>query len=325
MEQPRTNERTLARKTAELFWGELPDWESYRDQWLISALVEVSAEMYMEAAAEWNPKKKSFTNLADRTNERSHGRRYGSLRRNHWSGPLELGFRARLPEMIPRRSYHLVMSFSSTNFDHTAPLHRVDSNLTSAAVRQSHASMGTVRTNLGDRRAQPYPSWQKFLLFNTVKRGEVIYMLRSILENRFEDDGQRFNAILADFINTHAGKPASTRDFIAAVERNTGEDWGWFFDQWVSSADVPNYNWAHTLAVEPDADGLYLLEIWLQQGGVPEGFRMPVTFGLEYEDAEPELLHLVMDQPSKTFTVQLPTKPVEVIFDPYQDLLFVKE
>ncbi len=325
MDRPNLHERSLAIKTAELFWGEPLDWESYRDQWLIDALVEISAEMYMMATAELNPKKKATTRLGDKTYEQLFRRRYDSHRRDHWSGPLELGFRARLPEMIPRRVSYFSTSFSSAGFVSAAPPTRVGSNHTSTSELNSQAFMGAVRTNFGDRRIQPFPSWQRLLLRKSEKRREVLYMLRSILENRFEDDGQRFNAILADFINTHAGKPASTRDFIAAVERNTGEDWGWFFDQWVSCADVPNYNWTHTLAVEPDADGLYLLEIWLEQGGVPEDFRMPVTFGLEYEEGDPELLQFVMDQPSKTFTVQLPTKPVEVIFDPYQDLLVVKE
>jgi len=185
--------------------------------------------------------------------------------------------------------------------------------------------MGAVRTNFGDRASTPFPSWQKSLLRRSEKRKEVLYMLRAILRNRFADGDERFEAILADFLNTCAGKPASTRDFIAAVERTTGEDWDWFFDQWVCSAEVPNYKWGHTMAVEPDADGHYQLEIWLEQGGVPEGFRMPVTFGLEYEDAEPEVLHFDLDQPSKTFTVRLPRKPAKITFDPHHDLLFVKE
>ncbi len=325
MDKPHTHEKWLAMKTAELFWGDLLDWESYRDDWLIRALVDISAEMYMEAAGEWYPKKKAYTRLGDKTWEKLFWRRYGSYRRDHWTGPLELGFRAKLPEMIRRRTYYMSMSFSSSGFDSSASLDRVDSNLTSTAVRGSQASMATVRTNLGDCRFQPIPPWQRSLLLKSEKRREVLYMLRGILRNHFEDGDERFNAILADFLNTCAGRPASTRLFIAAVEHNTNEDWDWFFDQWVCGSEVPTYDWGHTLSVNPDADGLYLLEIWMRQDGVPEGFRMPVTFGLEYEDAEPELLHFDMNLPSKTFSVRLPNRPTQVIFDPYQDLLFVKE
>jgi hypothetical protein len=153
----------------------------------------------------------------------------------------------------------------------------------------------------------------------------VLHMLRGILRNRSEDGEQQFRDILADFLETHAGGVASTRGFIAAVERNTGEDWGWFFDQWVYDVGVPAYEWFHTLAVEPDADGLYLLEISMTQRGVPESFRMPVTFGLEHRHEETELLNFVMDRPSKAFTVRLPSRPVKVTFDPNHDLLFVKE
>jgi hypothetical protein len=76
---------------------------------------------------------------------------------------------------------------------------------------------------------------------------------------------------------------------------------------------------------EPAADGLYELTIDMEQRGVSPGFRMPVTFGLEYQDAEPGLLRLQMDQPSKTFAVRLPHKPAKITFDPNHELLFVEE
>ncbi len=63
----------------------------------------------------------------------------------------------------------------------------------------------------------------------------------------------------------------------------------------------------------------------MEQKRVSPGFRMPVTFGVEYTDKEKELLHFEMDQPTKTFTANLPFKPIKVTFDPNHDLLFFVE
>lgn len=327
---PKGGELTLALKTAELFWGDMIDWQSYRDAWLARALTEISVALYRESViASGSKRLTSFTNYEDRSAERRFLRHGGMpndrYRRNHWLGPLDVGFRDRLPEMIMRRSYHFAATFSSAGFDSHLPLETTGIGPGSTAARGSQASLTTVRTNLGDCRFKPTPAWQRHLLQNRTRRQEVLYMLRDILRTRYDDGDERFAAILADFLKTCAGRPASTRLFIAAVEHNTGEDWDWYFDQWVYGTAVPTYNWGYGVFAEPDDDGRYRLDITMTQSAVPDDFRMPVTFGLEYEDADPEVLHIFMDQPSKTFSVELERKPTSVTFDPYQQLLYVKE
>ncbi len=275
-----SSEWAMAKRTAELFWGGLLDWESYRDMWLADALAGYSAMMYLEALTEnWDVEQMGPIPDYDRYFQvRQHQLAYATYHHNEMIGPLNLGFRDIVPEVIvfgPRYS------------------------------------------------SSPVAYLKRNFLYNSKKGLAVLHMLRGILSNRSETGAQQFNAILADFLKTHAGGTASTRDFIAAVERVTDEDWDWFFDQWVYSSGVPIYTWAHSRAVEPDASDLYLLEIQMQQDGVSPDFRMPVTFWLEFEDADPQILSAEMDQQSKTFTVLLPTKPVEVIFDPYQELLYV--
>jgi len=262
------SERALANNTAELFWGDRLDWESYRDQWLADALAGYSAMMYLEAVSEgWGRLKRGVIGTYDEyLRLRQRELAYITADRTKGMGPLALGFRDWVPELA-RRSY----------------------------------------------------------VPNSRKGIAVLHMLRGILRNRAEDGEDRFEAILADFLKRHAGGAASTRDFIAAVDRVTGEDWGWFFDQWVYGTDIPSYSWSHTLAAEPGDDGRWRLEIALAQSGVPDGFRMPVPFGLEYEDGGTEVLPLVLDRPSKTFTLDLDRRPTSVTFDPNHELLHVKE
>ncbi len=259
--RPWESERSLAMRTAQLFWGEQLDWESYRDRWLAGALAGYSAMLYLEMVTEgWGLRQRgSIPNYDELIRLRQRQWAYASPYHYYRLGPLDVGFRDWIPG-VPSAYYGM----------------------------------------------------------------SVLHMLRGILMGRSEDGAGLFNAILADFLKAHAGGTASTRDFIATVNRQTGEDWGWFFDQWVYRTGVPTYGWSHSLSEEPDADGLYLLEISMTQQGVAADFRMPVTFGLEYGDAQPELLQFLMDQPSKTFSARLPFKPMKVTFDPDHDLLYTK-
>ncbi len=260
------SEWSMAKRTAELFWGGLLDWESYRDRWLVDALAGYSSMMYLEVITEgWGRMQRgSIKSYEEFIRLRQRRLAYANSYRFERLGPLDVSFRDRIPGVI---------------------------------------SGG----------------------YNKSKGMAVLHMLRGILTGQSEDGELLFNAILADFLKAHAGKTASTRDFIATVERMTGEDWGWFFDQWVYGMDIPTYIWSHEVTQEPAADGLYELKIKMEQRGVSPGFRMPVTFGLEYGNADPEVLHLELDQPAKTFTLRLPNRPVKVTFDPYHDLLYVME
>ena len=76
------------------------------------------------------------------------------------------------------------------------------------------------------------------------------------------------------------GKRASTADFRRVVERHTGADMGWFFDQWVYGTALPTYRVAYR--TEPMEDGQFRVRLQVQQEGVPDRFLMyvPVTLDL---------------------------------------------
>ena len=71
-----------------------------------------------------------------------------------------------------------------------------------------------------------------------------------------------------------APRYAGTRDFIEAVNRATGGDYGWFFDAYVYSAALPE------LVATRDAGGLALQ--WKAPGGKP--FPMPVEVRVDGRD-----------------------------------------
>ncbi len=108
----------------------------------------------------------------------------------------------------------------------------------------------------------------------------VMHMLRILMLDLKTMSDDRFTAMMKDFYGKYAGRRASTQDFQRVVERHTGADMGWFFDQWVHSTAIPTYRVAQQ--IEKVENGQYRVRLQVRQEGVPEGFQMfvPVTVDL---------------------------------------------
>jgi aminopeptidase N len=148
----------------------------------------------------------------------------------------------------------------------------------------------------------------------------VLHMLRMMLHSAFGSD-DTFRAFLKDFLQTYAGKAASTDDLAATLSKHVAGDWGWFFDQWVYGTAIPTYAWEWSAAQKPNADGKYPLTITVRQSGVPEGFRMPVPVEVNFGGKSTGRVTLGIDQPEETFTINLPRKPKKVTFNPDRAVL----
>ena len=106
----------------------------------------------------------------------------------------------------------------------------------------------------------------------------VLHTLRGLL-----GDDAFFRATREVVYGTDAPKPgnfkpryASTDDFVAIVDRVTGKDYGWFFDVYLRSAQLPE------LVAVRDAKGLALH--WKTPGDKP--FPMPVQVRVGQRDVE---------------------------------------
>jgi aminopeptidase N len=105
-------------------------------------------------------------------------------------------------------------------------------------------------------------------------------MLRILLLDLKTMNEDRFTETMQDFYQTYQGKRASTADFRRVVERHTGADMGWFFDEWIYGTALPTYKVAYR--VEPTQGGQFRVRLQVQQEGVPDGFvnYVPVTLDL---------------------------------------------
>ncbi len=108
----------------------------------------------------------------------------------------------------------------------------------------------------------------------------VVHMLRILMLDLPTMSEDRFTGMMRDFYRQYEGRRASTDDFRRVVERHTGADMRWFFDQWVHSTAVPTYRWAYR--AEPAGNGQFRVRLRVRQENVPDDFQMylPVTLDL---------------------------------------------
>jgi hypothetical protein len=111
----------------------------------------------------------------------------------------------------------------------------------------------------------------------------TVHMLRILMLDLKTMSEDRFTQTMQDFYQSYQGKRASTADFRRVVERHTGTDMGWFFDQWIYGTALPTYKVAYH--IEPMEGGQYRVRLRVLQEGVPDDFMMyvPVTLDLGKE------------------------------------------
>jgi aminopeptidase N len=141
---------------------------------------------------------------------------------------------------------------------------------------------------------------------------------------------ERFRASLHRYLTHHAFGSASSDDFRSAVAEATGEDLGWFFDQWVYQAGHPELavraSWDSTRAA------LSLHVIQVQRDTLPADstglrFTVPAAFrgrvAVRIGTGAGEVVHEAqLDSREQTITVPgLASPPTMVVFDDGNRLL----
>jgi hypothetical protein len=102
-----------------------------------------------------------------------------------------------------------------------------------------------------------------------------LVQFRMLLYDYTRGDDSRFIAMMKEFVQTNAGKGASTADFKAVCDKHFGGDMGWFFEQWVYGTDIPKITIEYNIKDRPEGP---VLAIDATQQNVPDGFRsvMPI-------------------------------------------------
>lgn len=135
---------------------------------------------------------------------------------------------------------------------------------------------------------------------------------------------ERFWAAVHRYLTRHAFANATTDDFRQAVLEATGENMGWFWDQWIYQAGYPDFD---VSAVYDSTRAVLTLDVKQTQGDssaadstglrytTPEVFRMPVT--IRVGTARGDRVRTVwLHSREQTIEIDsLPAEPSMVIFD----------
>lgn len=138
------------------------------------------------------------------------------------------------------------------------------------------------------------------------KGGQVLHMLRGVLGDSV------FFAGIARYWRDHAYGNALTSDLQRALEQESGQDLGWFFEQWVYRPGYPVYRTG--LAWD---EGARTATVTVEQAQNPAWptFRMPIEF--EFETAQGPVRRTGMVSARReTLRFELPARATAVRLDP---------
>ncbi|MBN1197758.1 MAG: T9SS type A sorting domain-containing protein [Bacteroidales bacterium] len=158
------------------------------------------------------------------------------------------------------------------------------------------------------------------ILFNYAitytKASTVLHMLRYMLGDSLffaslhtyaTNDELRFNS-------------AVIPDFMAVVNEVTGEDYDWFFNQWIYEPNHPQYQ--NTYNFEDLGNGQWKVNFYTEQIQTdPEFFKMPVELKVRFEDYSDTIITVMNDVNQQYFSWTFDLRPVYFQFDPGNNIV----
>lgn len=196
-----------------------------------------------------------------------------------------------------------------------------------STVSNDQAGPLTLGTRLMTRQT---PSAYSAIVYS--KGAYVLHMLRMLMwDPRGRPQDAAFIAMMKDFLQSYAGKNASTRDFQTVVERHMtpmmdlakNGKMDWFFQQWVYGTEIPRYS--AKVEIQSAGAGEYRLSGTASQEGVSPGFLGFLPLYLEFDKGKVARLAVValagnQSTPIET-TIKLPEKPRRVVANAMHDVL----
>jgi len=152
------------------------------------------------------------------------------------------------------------------------------------------------------------------------KGAYVLHMLRTLMMDIETRDDRAFFDLLRSFYQTHKGKDATTRDFMALAEQHAGMALDWFFDQWVYGEELPTYKLRSKIRSRDD--GTFSVTGSIEAKDVSDGFRMYVPLMLEFENTPKRYFRYLVEGREVEFTIdELDARPVKITLNPFQAVL----
>jgi len=139
------------------------------------------------------------------------------------------------------------------------------------------------------------------------KGGVILNMFRELVGKDI------FGKVLRTFLETHAYSNVTTSDFFDTVQQVTGEDYAWFFDQWLLRPGHPVLDVSHGWDDEENVLSVTIRQTQDRKLGTPV-YRLPIRLGIT-TTAGKTIEHIWLDTEQRTFTFDVAEKPLMVHFD----------
>jgi aminopeptidase N len=139
------------------------------------------------------------------------------------------------------------------------------------------------------------------------KGGVVLNMFRELVGEDI------FGEVLRVFLKTNAYSNATTNDFFDAVQQVTGEDYRWFFDQWLMRPGHPVLDVSHVWDSQQKVLSITINQIQGRKLGTPV-YRLPVKIGITTKTGT-TIESIWLDKERQTVRFTVAEEPLMVRFD----------
>jgi aminopeptidase N len=117
---------------------------------------------------------------------------------------------------------------------------------------------------------------------------------------------------------------AVTEDFVNKVNEVTGQDYTWFFDEWIYHGNHPLYD--NTYEIDDLGGGNWKVKFFIGQTQTNTVFfRMPVEIRVNFTDATDTVIRVENNVNHQAFEFLFTKQPSGLIFDPYRNILLKHE
>jgi aminopeptidase N len=158
------------------------------------------------------------------------------------------------------------------------------------------------------------------ILFNYaityIKSSCVLYLLRYVLGD--ED----FFEVLTTYANDPSlkYKSAVTSDLVNVVNEVTGEDYNWFFNQWIYEPNHPIYQNQYYFSQQSDN----LWEVGFIAKQIQNGsgfFKMPIELNIHFATGSDTTVKIMNDENNQLFSFSFDRQPLSLQFDPSNNIV----
>ena len=115
-------------------------------------------------------------------------------------------------------------------------------------------------------------------------------------------------------------KSATIQDFNAKVNQVTGDNYDWFFNEWIFQPNHPQYQ--NSYNIKDNGNGTWKINFFAKQvQPIPAFFKMPIEARVHFIDATDTIIRFMNDVNFQQYSWNFNKQPVYFMFDPNRQIV----